>query len=95
MLRTMISFFMYTFSHVVSDPLPGLRNLRLLGMGAVHARERNGTRQTSINEYLMWAIAYAWQDRFAVFEIRQHTVVVFHVSVLLLLLLLLRVQYRT
>ena len=37
----------------------------------------------------MWAIAYAWQDRFAVFEIRQHTVVVFHVSVLLLLLLLL------
>ena len=30
----------------------------------------------------MWAIAYAWQDRFAVFEIRQHTVVIFHVSML-------------
>ena len=45
-----ISLFMYTSLRVVSDPLPGLRNLRLLGMGAVHARERNGTRQTSIND---------------------------------------------
>ena len=29
-----ISFFMYTSLRVVSDPLLGLRNLRLLGMGA-------------------------------------------------------------
>ena len=48
MLRTMISFFMCTFSHVVSDPLPGLRNLRLLGMGAVHARERAQANATDL-----------------------------------------------
>ena len=45
-----ISFFMYTSLRVVSDPLPGLRNLCLLGMGAVHARQRKGTRQHSYND---------------------------------------------
>ena len=46
-----------------------------------------GSAELETDKYLMWAIAYAWQDRFAVFEIRQHTVVIFHVSMLLLLLL--------
>ena len=46
----MISFFMYTSLRVVSDPLPGLRNLRLLGMGAVHTHKRKQMRQTLVND---------------------------------------------